>query len=62
MVKAASQVSEWHQIEGQRMHVSPDKQFVRILLSSCDERKAGKVLLANVSVSQLPLAVEHKEL
>lgn len=62
MVKAALQIPEWYQIEDKCMHVSPGKQVVRILLSSCDEGKAGKVLFTNVPVSQLPLTVEHKEL
>lgn len=62
MVKAALQVPEWLQTSNRCMHVSPDKQFVRILLSTCDEGKAGKVLLANNSCKQLTLTVENEGL
>lgn len=62
MVKTALQVPEWHQTENKCLHVSPDKQYIRILLSTCDEGKAGKVLLANNSSRQLSLTVENEEL
>lgn len=55
MVKAALQVPEWHQTDSRDMHVSLDRQFIRILLSTCDEGKAGKVLLANTGNTQLML-------
>lgn len=62
MVKTALQVPEWHQTDNKYLHVSPDKQYIRILLSTCNEGKAGKALLANDSSKQLTLTEENERL
>ncbi|CAI5657156.1 unnamed protein product [Oreochromis niloticus] len=62
MIKQALQVPEWEPTENKLIHLSKDRQFVRISMKNSDESVATKVMLNERPVSLMPLSAEHEHL
>lgn len=62
MVKRALQVQEWTPTQNKYIHVSKDKQFIRISLKVGDEAVAHKVAVEVTTPTQMAITTEHEEM
>ncbi|KAL7398715.1 hypothetical protein ABVT39_014011 [Epinephelus coioides] len=62
MVKHALQVQEWVPTKNKYIHISKDKQFIRISVKVGDEAGAGKVMVDGSTPTHMVVAAEHDEM
>nr|XP_033494259.1 uncharacterized protein LOC117264429 isoform X1 [Epinephelus lanceolatus] len=62
MVRRALQVQEWVPTKNKYIHISKDKQFIRISVKVGDEAIADKVMVDGNTPTQMAVATEHEEM
>ncbi|MDG2555516.1 hypothetical protein P7M41_26340, partial [Vibrio parahaemolyticus] len=62
MVRRALQVQEWTPTQNKYIHVSTDKQFIRISLKVGDEAVAQKVAVEVITSTQMALTAQQEEM
>ncbi|XP_077352255.1 uncharacterized protein LOC144001641 [Festucalex cinctus] len=62
MVKAALQIIAWKDTDNPRVHISPDKQFIKISFFAVSEGRAVTTLVHRPAFVQASLSAEHESL